>query len=148
MVDVVVVAGDLLIRAVLRLLGFATRRQLQLIGDVLPCLALVGHSQVAFFDEFLIWIVLCIGVLGEVLFVLLGNRHVEVLEVVEARLCEQLELLTPNDCHTHVFASVRHNGTGQQVWVHSHEALLVQAEVSEELSVLLEMLCQFGRRLV
>jgi len=53
---------------------------------------------------------------------------------------KQVHLLGPNDSDTHVFTCVSHNGARKEVGIRGDEALLVHAEVSEELSILLEVL--------
>lgn len=86
--------------------------------------------------------------LREVLHVLLGDGEVQIPEVVEGALGEKLKLLPPDDGDTHVLSRVCHDRAGQQVRVDRHEALLVEAEVSEELRILLEVLGQLWRWLL
>ena len=120
---------------------------MQLIDDVLSD-SLRLHVHELLLRQMLVRIVLRVRMLREVFHVLLRDGRVQIAEVVEVALGQQFELLAPDDCYAHVFACICNNGTGQEVWVNGHETLLVEAEVGEELRILLEVLCQFGRRLL
>lgn len=144
----VVHAGGLLVRTVLRLLGLAAGGQLQLVDDVLPQLSLIWSESHRWLGQELVRVVLRVGMLGEVLHVLLGDGRVQISEVMEGALGEELQLLPPNDGHAHVLTRVGNDCAGQQVRVDRHEALLVEAEVGEELCILLEVLGQLWRWLL
>ena len=62
--------------------------------------------------------------------------------MVESALGQQLHLGGPDDSHPHKLASIRNNSARQEIWVHSHEALLVHAEVGKELGVFFEVFGQ------
>lgn len=98
--------------------------------------------------QLLVLVVLGVGVLREVLPVLALDDRVQIPEAVEARLRQELELLPPDDGDAHVLAGVGHDRAGQEVRVDGHEALLVEAEVREELGILLEVLGQLRSGLV
>ena len=101
--------------------------------------SLRGHDDRL--SEHLVREVLHIGMLREILLVLVLNDEVKVAEVAERATGEQLHLVAPNDTDTHVFTRVCNDGARQLVWFDLHERLLVQAEVSEELGIFLEVLC-------
>lgn len=115
---------------------------MQLVHYVLPERAL--GSTLDGFHQKLLWVILGLGVIGEAFGVLGLNNEVEVLEGREVGLGELLEFLSPDDADAHVLASVGHNGTREVVGVDSHQAVLVLAEVSEELGIFPEMRGQLG----
>ena len=81
-----------------------------------------------------------IGMLREVLDVFGLDLSVQLLESVDLEPREQFHLVSPDNRDAHALSSVGYDSTGQVVRVHFHEVLLVEAEVGEELSVLLEVL--------
>lgn len=146
-VDVVDARGRLVVGAILRLLGLAAGGKLELVGDVLPHGGLGGVLRLGVSED-LIWEVLRTSMVWEILSVLALDDEVELSELLERASGEQLHLKGPNDSHTHVLPGVCHDGAGQMVRIDSHEALLIETKVGEELCILPEMSRQLLGRLV
>ena len=73
---------------------------------------------------------------------------IEALKVVHWALSDENHLGWPDDGNSHILTSVGNDGTSKEIGISSHEALLVEAEISEELSVLLEVLSKPWSRCV
>jgi len=86
--------------------------------------------------------------LWEVLGIFAVDDKVKISEMVKCALCQHLKLNWPDDCNSHVFTCVSYNGTGKKIWINSHETLLIKTEISEELSVFLEVLGQLNGWLI
>lgn len=127
-----------LVAAVLSLLGFVTRRKLQLVHDILAHRAL--GSLLNWLGQELLPVVLGLGMLGEVFGVLVFDDQIQVFEAAEGLLGQQFHLVWPDNGYAHVFARVGYDCASQHVRVNGHKALLIHAEVSEELGVLLKVL--------
>lgn len=128
-------------------MGLTAGRELELVGNILSNGGLSGVLRLRI-SEGLFGVVLRTSVVWEVLGVLALDDEIELSEFLERASGQQLHLLRPNDSHSHVLSGVCHDGASQMVGVHSHEALLIQTEVGEELCILPEMSRQLLRGLV
>ena len=81
-----------------------------------------------------------VGVLWEILNIFGLDGLIQVLELAHLSTSQQLHLKLPNNRDAHALSRVGYDSTGQQVRLDFHKCLLVQAEISEELGVLFEIL--------
>ena len=89
--------------------------------------------------------VLLLGMMREVLSISTFDDQVQVSKVVKIALCKVLKFCGPNHSDAHVLSCICNDSTSQKIWVYSHEALLVETKVSEELSIFFEI---FGKSMI
>ena len=133
--------GSLLFGAVLSLLSFIVWRKLKVVGLVFPDWRL-SSSRLDWLSKNLIFVVLGFSVIWEILGVFILDYCIHVSEVLELTLSQKLKFLGPYNGYAHVFSRICNYCACQQVWVHCHEALLIETKISEKFSIFLEVLSQ------
>ena len=120
------------------LLGLAARGKLELIGNVLSDRGLSSALRLRI-GEYLIGVVLGASMVWEILSILALDDEVELSEFLQRASGQQLHLMRPYHCHSHVLPGVCDDSTRQVVGIDSHEAFLIETEIGEELRILPEM---------
>lgn len=79
--------------------------------------------------------------LGKVPRIQIFNLIKSCLNLPKLAIGQYNHFICPNDCYTHVLSCVSNDGARNNIGVTPNKALLIVAKVSEELSILLEKVC-------